>query len=132
MRAHTADILATGRDPTSGAAEQARASAAAALRYWEPRRIAYNLSLALVVAIVFFANQAIFVQRASLDLFLGLFLLAVMANIVYCSAYPADVFLQRSGLDAWCRRLRPLMFAVGTSFACVLAQFIARGMLTDG
>lgn len=27
-----------------------------ALRYWEPRRILYNVALALVVVVMFFAN----------------------------------------------------------------------------
>ncbi|HEY4556044.1 MAG TPA: hypothetical protein VIG68_06375 [Lysobacter sp.] len=104
------------------------ARGADALRYWEPRRIAYNAVLALVTAAVFAAHWPRFVERASLDLFLGLFLLAVLANVAYCAAYPADLFLQRSSPPHACRRARTTLFAVGTAFATVIAQFVARGI----
>ena len=114
------------------AADLQRQIAADALRYWEHRRIAYNGVLALVVSGVAVAHWQQFLRQASVDFFLGLFLLAVLANVAFCAAYPADVFVQRSGLGQAQRRVRTVLFAVGTLFASVLAQFIARGMVTGG
>src|SRR5215469_14822100 len=67
-----------------------------AIRYWEPRRLLDNALLAGIVLFYFFyffrANPSL---RASLtvDGFLGLFLLAVLANVAYCAAYVVDVLL---------------------------------------
>ena len=123
----------TTESPALGThADLLQAAAADALRFWEPRRIAYNAALALVVSVVFAAQWSKLLLHASPDFFLGLFLLAVLANVAYCAAYPVDVFVQRSGLGGACRRVRTTLFAVGTLFASVLAQFIARGMLDGG
>lgn len=103
--------------------------AADAIEFWERQRITYNVILLLVVSVVFVVHAPGFLQRASVDFFLALFLLAVLANVAYCAAYPVDVFVQRSGLRAACRRVRRALLLVGTLFAGVLAQFIARGMV---
>jgi hypothetical protein len=118
-------------DPRRGALRRLPTSAIAAdaLRYWEPRRIAYNAVLGGVVAIVFAMQWRALLRHASVDFFLALFLFAVLANIAYCAAYPADVFVQHAGLDAARRRARTVLFLVGTLFAAVIAQFVARGML---
>lgn len=109
--------------------ESPRHVAADALRYWEPRRALYNAVLALVVAAVFAVQWRDLLRHASVDFFLSLFLLTVLANVAFCAAYPADVFVQRAGLAGARRRVRTALFVVGTSFAAVLAQFIARGMV---
>jgi hypothetical protein len=103
-----------------------------ALRYWEPRRLVYNALLASIVVAVFAFKWTQLVQHASVDLFLGLFLLAVLANVVYCAAYLADLFVQRAGLREWRDRVRVVLFAVGLAFASVIAQFIARGIAEGG
>jgi hypothetical protein len=113
-------------------ADWLRAPAADALRYWEVRRLAYNAVLVLVVSAVAVSHWTQFLRHASIDFFLGLFLLAVLANVAYCAAYPADVFVQRSGLMQVRRRVRTALFTLGTLFAAVLAQFIARGMVAGG
>jgi hypothetical protein len=86
------------------------------IRYWEPRRIAYNAVLALVVA------GAFLVQRPSLATLtwppvLGLLLAAVLANVLYCAAYAADLWFQLSDFQAAWRRHRWLLWVVGTAFA---------------
>lgn len=104
-------------------------SAADALRYWERRRLVYNAALLSVVATIFAAHASRFADLASLDLFLALFLLAVLANVLFCAAYPVDLFVQRSGPAIAVRRVRLILAVVGTAFACVIAQFIARGIV---
>src|SRR5262245_6636007 len=97
------------------------ASIANALRYWEPRRLVYNGVLAVVVVAEFAAAWPGSRAKLSLDLVLGLFLLAVLANIAYCAAYIVDLFVQFSGLDAAWRRGRVALLIVGTAFAAAIA-----------
>jgi len=104
-------------------------SVASALRYWEPRRLVYNGVLALVVIAEFAAAWPGSRQRLSFDNLLGLFLLAVLANIAYCAAYIVDLFVQFSGLDAAWRRGRMVLLIVGTAFAAAITHFFCRANL---
>jgi hypothetical protein len=94
-----------------------------AIRYWEPRRIVYNVLLAAIVIVHFVLNLPFSKTELQVDIFLGLFLLAVLANVAYCAAYVPDVFAQMSGLrDSWLR-YRWVVLVVGLSFAGVLTHF---------
>ena len=100
------------------------------LRYWEPRRLAYNAALAAVVLVYFFAAWPFSKTAVTLNSVLVLFVLAVLANVAYCTAYLGDVFIQFSGFrDAW-HRWRWLLFVVGTFFAAVITRFFAMGFFT--
>ena len=59
---------------------------------------------------------------------LGLFFLAVLANIAYCVVYLVDSFVQFSGLDAAWRWGRLALLIIGTAFAATVAHFFAAGM----
>jgi len=102
--------------------------AANALRYWEPRRLIYNAVLALVVVGQFILAWPGSQEKVSVDLVLGLFILAVLANVAYCAAYVADVLVQFSGLDSAWRRGRLALLIVGTAFAASIAHFFAKGI----
>ena len=65
-----------------------------ASRFWEPRRVLYNLVLATIVGIYFGITYPISRTMLTLDFCLGLFLLAVVANVAYCAAYIVDIFAQ--------------------------------------
>ena len=39
-------------------------------------------------------------EKLSVDVLLGMFILAVFANVAYCAVYVVDLFVQFSGLDA--------------------------------
>jgi len=69
------------------------------IRYWEPRRVAFNAVLALVVAGSFFLHQS---SPAALTWqpVIGLLLAAVLANVLYCAAYAADLLVQLSDYQA--------------------------------
>ena len=86
------------------------------LRYWEPRRVAFNAALALVVAGSFFQHQS---SLATLTWHpvIGLLLAALLANVLYCAAYAADLLVQLSDYQAAWRRHRGLLWVVGTAFA---------------
>ena len=75
-----------------------------AIRYWEPRRILYNLVLAVIVVVHFVHGLPFSKSALQFNSLLLLFALAVLANVAYCAAYIPDVFAQMSGLrDSWLR-----------------------------
>jgi len=86
------------------------------IRYWEPRRVAFNAVLALVVAGSFFHHQASLAALSWRPL-IGLLLAAVLANALYCTAYIADLLVQLSDYQAAWRRHRWLVWVAGTAFA---------------
>jgi hypothetical protein len=103
-----------------------------AIKFWEPARIAYNLALAAVVILHFMAGYPASKAALSVDFALGVFLLAVVANIAYCAAYVVDIFAQASGFRELWRRVRWLILALGTVFAATITHFVASGMFVPG
>ncbi|MCA9237158.1 MAG: hypothetical protein KDA44_16910 [Planctomycetales bacterium] len=99
-----------------------------ALRYWEPRRLVYNGILAMVVAVHFIAAWPGSRDVLSLDLILGLFILAVLANLCYCAAYAVDIFVQFSGMQRQWRIGRLVLLTVGAAFAAAITHFFASGL----
>src|SRR5262245_14645360 len=74
--------------------------AASALRYWEPRRILYNLALAGVVLTHLAAGWPASRAFVTWNTVFFLVILAVLANVCYCAAYVVDLFVQYSALRA--------------------------------
>ena len=99
-----------------------------AIQFWEPRRLIYNLVLAAVVLAYFVAGYPASKAVLSGDFALGVFLLAVVANVAYCAAYLADIFVQTSGFREVWQRARWVLFVIGTLFAAVITRFVAMGM----
>jgi hypothetical protein len=99
-----------------------------AIRYWEPRRILYNLLLAAIVAFHFVKGLPFSRTVVQFNSLLFLFVFAVLANVAYCAAYLPDVFAQMSSArDSWVR-YRWALFIVGLAFAAVLAHFWSLAM----
>src|SRR5258708_40104994 len=88
-----------------------------AIRFWEPRRVIYNGVLALSVIIYFATGYPSSKSVLSVDFVLGLFLLAVAANVAYCAAYLVYIVVQGSRFRAAWQRPRKILFAIGTSLA---------------
>jgi len=99
-----------------------------AIKFWEPRRVIYNLALGAIVIVYFGVGYPASKALLTIDFVLGLFLLAVIANVAYCAAYLVDIFAQASGFREIWQRYRWLLFVIGTIFAAVLTRFIAMGM----
>ena len=99
-----------------------------AIRFWEPRRVIYNVVLAAIVMAYFAVGYPSSKTLLSIDFAIGLFLLAVAANIAYCAAYLADVFVQASGFREVWLRSRWVLFAIGTAVAAIITRFMAIGM----
>jgi hypothetical protein len=105
-----------------------RAYATDAIKFWEPWRVVYNLTLAAIVILYFALGYPLSKYVLTIDFCLGLFLLAVIANVAYCAAYIVDIFAQASGFREIWVRYRRLLFIIGTLFAAIITRFIARSM----
>lgn len=104
-----------------------------AIKFWEPRRIVYNLVLAAIVIghmVYFLKTLAVIRSSMSFDGVLGLFLLAVLANVAYCAAYPVDLFAQWSSYRETWLRYRWILFVLGVTFAAILTRFFSMGMFS--
>ena len=109
-------------------AQTFRESLTGAIRYWEPRRMVYNVVLAAVILIYFGINYPATKSLVSIDSILFLFLLVVLANVAYCAAYLVDIFVSASSYrDQWQRR-RWIIFVIGLLFAGIITRFFAIGM----
>ena len=98
-----------------------------ALRYWELRRLFYNALLALIVSAHFIASWPASRAEMTSDGVLGLFLLAVLANVAFSVVYVPDVFIQFSGFRNSRARWRLVLLVVGFAFAGVLTHFMSAG-----
>ena len=112
-------------------AQSLRESLTDAIRFWEPLRLAYNATLAVIVLIYFWLGYPASKTALSVNTFLFIFLLAVLANVAYCAAYLVDVFAQASGYRETWRKNRWVLFAIGLLFAGVLTRFWAAAMFSS-
>ena len=78
-------------DSPPGTEGTASATFRGALRYWEPRRIAYNLVLAAVLAAWLVLTWPHFRPALGGRALLQLLALAAIANVAYCAAYGAEI-----------------------------------------
>jgi hypothetical protein len=113
-------------------AQALRESVTAAIRYWEPRRLIYNVVLAGVVLIYFGFNYPGSAKVISLNFVLGLFLLAVLANVAYCAAYPVDIFVSASNFREQWHKYRWIIYLIGLLFGATITRFFALGMFQPG
>jgi len=96
-----------------------------AVRYWEVRRIFYNVALAIVVLWCFASAWPESRQVLNVESGLFLFILAILANVAYCAAYLPDIALQYSSMRAGWLEWRFLLLVIGTLFAAALTFFWA-------
>ena len=102
------------------------------IRYWEPRRIVYNVVLAAIVVVYYWMGLPLSKQLLTLNFVLFLFLLAVLANVCYCVAYAVDIFAQTSGFrDLW-QRIRWVLFLIGLLFAGIITRFWSMALFNPG
>ena len=106
-------------------------AATEAIRFWERMRLVYCGVLAGVLLVYFVRAWPASGATLDLEFFLILFLLAVLANVLYTLAYIPDVFVQFSAFrQAW-RRVRWGLFLIGTAFAAIVTRFIAMDMFVN-
>jgi hypothetical protein len=94
-----------------------------AARFWEPRRIPYNLALLAIVFIWLVATWPHFrpaLTRSSLGIFT---VLGLIANVCYSVAYLVDIALQSSSFRSAWRQRRWVLWLIGLIFAIVLTNY---------
>ena len=82
-----------------------REAMSSSISYWEPRRLVYNAVLALIVVAWFVAGWPGSKESLGTDLALGLFILAVLANVAYCAVYLPDLSLREPAEETARREL---------------------------
>jgi threonine/homoserine/homoserine lactone efflux protein len=101
-----------------------RAAFAEAIRFWEPRRILYNLLLVAVTLLWVAFTWPHFRPAFQLPAILALGILALLANICYCAAYLVEAaMLGATFRNIWKNRQRWALWVVGTLFAILLANY---------
>jgi len=93
-----------------------------AARFWEPRRILYNLILTGGVALWIIATWPHFRPALNGNGLLFLFVAALLANLCYSTAYLIDLAFQYSGLRA-SAPLRWSLWVLGTLLALFLETY---------
>ena len=100
-----------------------------ALRFWERGRIFYNALLAFIVILAFVQTWPASQARLSLGMAEALFILAVLANLLYCIIYPLDVFVQMSSMRSAWLKMRWLILLLGMLFAAIITRHLAALMV---
>jgi hypothetical protein len=104
----------------SGSPEKFKAKLRDVARYWEPRRIAYNLVLAAVAVAWLLLTWPHFRPAFTVPSVLPLLVLAALANVCYSAAYLADMLLQFSTFRGRWQRQKWGLWLTGTFFAVFL------------
>ena len=94
-----------------------------AIRFWEPRRLIYNLLLAVVVVVWLVASWPHFRPVFTLHSLLLLSILALLANACYCAAYILDIPMQSLFVGDALRRWRWCLWVIGTLFAILFENY---------
>jgi hypothetical protein len=94
-----------------------------AIRYWELRRIPYNLTLLLLCGWWVVHTWPHFEPALTWFNFGRMIVLAVIANVCYSSAYFVDLTMQASSYAALWRRWRWILWLLGTLFALLVATY---------
>lgn len=94
-----------------------------AIRYWEPRRIVYNVVLAVSVLAWLALTWPHFRPVLHLQTLLLIVILATLANLCYCAAYFADVPIQLSPLRAIWQRRRWALWLLGMLLGLIIANY---------
>ena len=94
-----------------------------AVRFWELRRIFYNLVLFAVVLAWLVLTWPHFRPAFTFTSLLFLVIMALLANACYCAAYLVDLPLQHSTLCVVWRRWRWALWLAGTLLAILLENY---------
>jgi hypothetical protein len=94
-----------------------------AIRFWELRRLIYNLILTAVVLVWLMATWPHFRPAFTWLNLLRLVILGLIANVFYCSAYFVDVPLLHSSLGPQWRSRRWVLWVAGMLLAFLLTNY---------
>ena len=92
-------------------------------RFWEPRRIVYNVVLTAIVLLWVLLTWPHFRPSLTLVSLEAMIVLGLAANLCYSAAYLADIFVQLLISPEHWRRFRQTLFGVGTLFAILVENY---------
>jgi hypothetical protein len=101
----------------------AKGSFADAVRFWEPRRVIYNVVLGTILAGWFVLTWPHFRPAMTAFHLMQFAVLGVLANVCYCAAYLVDVPLLQAGVGEGWKRGRWGLWTVGMLFAILLENY---------
>ncbi len=93
-----------------------------ATRFWEPRRLIYNVILTAVALFWLMVGWTHFLPALTWPTLGIVSVLALLANFCYCAAYLADLAIQQLPNSAW-NRSRWAIWSLGTLFAIVFESY---------
>ena len=94
-----------------------------AVRFWEPRRLLYNLLLFVVVMIWVAKTWPHFRPAMTLESLGIMTVLALLANVCYCAAYLAEILIQNAASSTSWNRQRWAIWVVGTLLAILFENY---------
>jgi hypothetical protein len=92
-------------------------------RFWEPRRLLYNLLLFGVVVIWVVSSWPHFRPAMNLEGLGVATVLGLLANVCYCAAYFAEILIQNATTSAAWNRQRWAIWVGGTLFAILFENY---------
>lgn len=95
----------------------------AAARFWEPRRLLYNLLLFGVVVIWVVETWPHFRPAMTVESLEIMTVLALLANVCYCAAYLGEILIQNATSNAAWNRQRWAIWVVGTLLAILFENY---------
>jgi len=94
-----------------------------AVRYWEPRRLGYNLALSAQAVFWVVRTWPHFRPAFTLQPLPPLAVLAALANVCYCAVYAAEVLVQSTAVREIWRRRRWTLWLAGTLLALAFEYY---------
>lgn len=91
--------------------------------FWERGRLVYNAILAAIVLLWILCTWPHFRPALTFGSLAVISLLALVANLLYTTAYLADFILRAAVPSTSWRRSRQVIFVAGTLFALLLANY---------
>lgn len=109
--------------PGDSSSQSFRTVLADSIRFWEFRRLFYNLPLAAVVLLWITLSWPHFRPAFTLLALFQLFFLALIANVLYCAAYLIDLPMQVSSFSSFWKRRRWTLWVLGTLLAILFTNY---------
>jgi hypothetical protein len=94
-----------------------------AVRYWELRRLGYNIALAALVGVWVEATWPHFRPVLTMGSLGKLVVLAALANVCYSAVYVIEIAVRESEVEPRWLQWRWVLWLTGTVFALVVAQY---------
>ena len=99
-----------------------------AIKFWEKNRIIYNIILAVIVIGFIIYGSFNGSEINIIDTVVSLFILAVIANVLYTAAYIPDLFVQLSEFRETWLKYRWILFLIGLILASLYTIMISHSM----